>query len=293
MTLKIYGLDCSGTIYNMTHAAGLSVVPGDEFKISNISSAEKWTNAFKASADYKDLEMKDMGQLPPGKINNGDVILWGGHGGVFLYGWFYQSNGTGEAPGCQDNLQPGKGPRMISLADVLSWRGLGSYKVFRVIHEHNYTLQIEYKDNIACGYEGQIYQDAVEVDVKVKEEEVSVSNIVNHIPNISPRTIPIVGGCDLTCDPGSLGVYNVISGSGSIADQDGNYRFEVDLVHAATGTGGFGMLECPGAPPIVGPGPTTVADHTENFFFILADSVQRQGTPTSGGYGVFITLTPK
>ncbi|MBI5326000.1 MAG: C40 family peptidase [Ignavibacteriae bacterium] len=131
--LEIFGLDCSGMIWVMTQASYLPPpVPKYNFFVKEITNAEIWTKAFKASADYKDLKMKDMGQLSQDKMKNGDMILWGSHVGIYLNGWFYQSNGTSKSPGCNNNLSSSRGPRLISLADVLGW-GLGSYKVFRAL----------------------------------------------------------------------------------------------------------------------------------------------------------------
>ena len=130
--LAIYGLDCSGMIWAMTKASSLPpVVPKYNFCVKQITEAPKWTAAFKASTDYKDLKMRDMGQIPEAKMENGDIILWGSHVGIYLYGYFYQSNGTSKLPGCNNNLSMNRGPRLIDLSEVLKW-GLGSYKVFRV-----------------------------------------------------------------------------------------------------------------------------------------------------------------
>jgi hypothetical protein len=290
MNLKIYGLDCTGMLWAMTQAANLTVVPKYNFFVQYISTAKKWTDAFKASADYKDLEMKDMGQLPPDKINNGDIILWGSHVGVFLYGSFYQSNGSANAPSCNNNLLTGRGPRMISLAEVLSY-GLGPYKVFRTVHKHNYTLKIEHKANEPCGYDGQDYYDAVEMDVTVEDDIVSVSNIVNYEPTIFPLTISVLN-CSLTCIPGSTGELNVTSGSGKVDPPLGLYdelRFHLDLVNWGAGVGTVITLACPDADPITQAGDPY--DYSSHWQFDLIDSIQIQNPP--GSYGIFVKLTPK
>jgi hypothetical protein len=293
MDSRIYGLDCTGMVWAMTQAAQLTVVPKYHFFVQYINDAQKWTDAFKASADYKDLEMKDMGELPPGKIVNGDIIFWNSHIGIFLYGWIYQSNGTANAPGCKQNLLPSRGPRMIRLGEVLNY-SLGSYRVFRTIHEHNYTFTIKYRDNLACGYTGQVYTDSAALDVKVKENEVTISNIVNHTPSVLPLTLTIVNDCELTCNPGSTGIFNIVSGSGLVEEAPeelGNYKFDLDIVHSQVGALSSALLACQNAPAIPVSGPPHV-NHTDHYTFILADSVQTQGSPP-GPYGMFIKLTPK
>jgi hypothetical protein len=290
MDLRIYGLDCTGMLWAMTQAANLTVVPKYNFFIQYINNAQTWTDAFKRSADYKDLEMKNMGQLPPGKINNGDIIIWGSYVGVFLYGQFYQSNGSANAPGCKNNLSASRGPRMIPLAEVLAY-GLGPYQVFRTIHKLDYTLKIEFKSNDPCGYVGQIEYDAVEVDVHIQDDSVSVDNIVNHPPTISPATMAVFN-CSLTCNLGSTGHFNVISGTGKVEPGPGvddELQFYVELENADSGKGWFSNLKCPKADSIVARTPPY--KHTDRFTFVLLDSAQKQGPESS--YGLFVKLDPK
>lgn len=234
--------------------------------------------------------MKDMGALSPGKIRNGDIIFWEGHAGVFLYGWFYQSNGNKKKPGCDNNLQRNKGPRMIPLAEVLGY-GLGSYKVFRVVHESEFTLKIENKHKESCGFDGLTYYDAVEMDVRVKDKDVTVSNIVNQVPTITPSTISVFT-CTLTCLPGSTGELNVVSGSGEVSqapNPNGDYSFSVNLADSATGAGFLSTMQCPDEDPIIGNGQPY--DYTSSWHFILTDSIQTQNP--SSNYGVFVRLAPK
>jgi hypothetical protein len=135
--LSIYGLDCSGMIWAMTQAANLPpVVPKYNFFVEEITDAPKWTEAFRTSADYKYLQMKNMQQLPQGSLEDGDIILWGSHVGIYLCGSLLQSNGTPHSPGCNNNLSPTHGPRLLSFAEALTtgkggWN-LGDYNVFRI-----------------------------------------------------------------------------------------------------------------------------------------------------------------
>ena len=294
MDKKIYGLDCTGMLWAMTQGSKLTVVPKYNFFVQYINTAQKWTDAFKASEDYPDLGMEDRGQLAPFLIRNGDIIFWASHVGVYLSGSIYQSNGTPNAPGCKDNLSPRRGPRMIPLNEILTY-GLGPYKVFRIVHDHNFTLKVEYKDNFACGFEGQKYYDAVEMDIKVEmpEKIVTVSNIINKFPTIAPSSMEFVSGCTVSCEAGEIGQINVISGTGKVTDYtdpaDGYYRFEVTLTEKFLNTGYVVTLECTDSDPIVQNG--SIFDYTQHYGFVLADSAQHQ--PPIDEYGLFVYLTPK
>jgi len=169
---------------------------------------------------------------------------------------------------------------------------LGPYRVFRTIHKPNYSLTIEHKFNDPCGYFGQDFHDAVQLDVNVQDDEVTISNIVNQAPTVIPTTMQIITGCSLTCIPGPIGDLNITSGSGEIEtaqDEVGDFYFDLDLLNTAVGTGSLTTLQCPDADPINAPGVAT--DYTINLRFVLKDSIQTQNSP--GNYGVFIKLTPK
>src|ERR1700761_1889660 len=68
----LYGLDCSGFIYLMTHAIGL-----DRFPIGfteTYTKVDTWNKAFDNS-DFDGLQMVDLEDLPPAKIIQGDIIV--------------------------------------------------------------------------------------------------------------------------------------------------------------------------------------------------------------------------
>lgn len=289
MSLKIYGLDCTGMLWAMTQAANLTVVPKYNFFVEYISSAQKWTNAFKASGVYKDLEMKDMGQLTQNKMKNGDIILWRSHIGVYLYGSIYQSNGTPNAPGCANNLQPNRGPRLIPLAAVLAF-GLGSYKVFRITHEHNFTLHLAHIANEPCAYIGQHYEDEADMDIKVKDDEVTISNIMNYQSTIHPATISIPGDCSVTCMPGPTGEIDIASGLGETYDDPFSKKkmFTVYLTSPNATTPHI-TLDCSSGLHIENPSMSYVTE--EVWTFVLEDSTQNLGGESM--YGIFAKLTPK
>ena len=187
--LKIYGLDCTGMIYNMTTLSFLPPVqPKSNYFMGTIVNAELWTTAFRYSTDYQDLKMKDKGQLTKAEMINGDMIFWGRHVGVYINGWFYQSNGKSCKPGCNNNLSQGSGPRCISLAEVLGY-GLGSYKVFRISYGQNYTLTLTHSytgttNSFIC-YLGN-YIDTTIIHITVSADgDVTLNDINNSTPPIT------------------------------------------------------------------------------------------------------------
>jgi len=290
MDKKIYGLDCSGMVWEMTRAAGITVQPKYNFFVEYISDANKWTNAFKASGVYKDLKMKDMGMLPKSKIKNGDVILWKQHVGIYLYGTFYQSNGTSRAPGCQQNLSPNRGPRAISLSDVLSWNSLGRYKVLRITHEFDFSLHVEVTHDDPCGYRGSNYWDAVDMDIHVKDEEVTFSNIRNYRSTVNPTTIAIVASCTMTSQSGPTGEFNVTSATGTVDDVAGQKDPRLNLVLINTGaTTTSCLLKCPNMDDVDLPYQTY--EFEDKWFFVLDDSTQRVGS--TGQFGIYAELKVK
>jgi len=184
--LKIYGLDCTGMLWALTQTAGITVKPKYNFFIAQVNTASLWTDAFKASADYKDLKMEDKGQLKEKDIKNGDIIFWGRHVGVYINGWFYQSNGSSKKDGCTNNLSQSHGPRCISLSEILNWTKLGAYRVFRISYGESYTLLFAIDYSGASGFsQCQLVNciDTTIMNITVTEND-SVS--LNYIHN--PKT---------------------------------------------------------------------------------------------------------
>lgn len=156
--------------------------------------------------------------------------------------------------------------------------------------EYNYSLRIEHKDDYYCGYQGQVFQDAVKMDVHVKGEVVSVLNIENQEPSVNPLTMSVFG-CSLTCEPGSIGELNVTSGTGKITKTRDRWLLELDLQNRGLTEGGVITFSCPESEDVIQQ--RQAFDHAEHLTFVLADSTQHGGSPPGEKYGIFITLTPK
>lgn len=285
--LKIHGLDCSGMIWAMTQSANLTVVPKYNFFVKYISNVQKWTNAFKESADYKDLKMKDMGRLGEDKMKNGDLILWNRHVGIYINGWFYQSNGGSEKPRCNGNLSLSSGPRIISLHEVLSWNELASYKVFRIFIDLEFKVEMRFvaRDRVTGGLVGKAFQewDSVSLKLEIKNDQVTCSNFFNSPGKVTPGSLTDDIGCTSTQIPpeGFKGPIDITSASGTFTEE----TQQLNLTFLGTSQAPAFEWKCPLAGTILFPvasGPfffpallklnlgdsiTTYLDPSDTFFF--------------------------
>lgn len=103
-----------------------------------------------------------------------------------------------------------------------------------------------------CGTADQSYHDVATMDVHVKNDEVTISNWEDQPPTASPISTNFFD-CTMTCDPGSVGRFNITSGSGEVfpKPQVGPRCFGLKLNHTALNTDAFTKLVCPDADPIV------------------------------------------
>lgn len=164
------------------------------------------------------------------------------------------------------------------------------FKYVKIIDEYNYTLSIEETllKYITCPREAT-FKDVVEMDVKVKGENVTVSNFKNNPPTLNPTTF-YSGTCTVTCNPGTIGALNVTSGTGerwpARDPSDGYYRFNLHLNNESQGNGAFTTLACPTGTDISVP--QSSVDIDLYVTFILVDSPQELKA-----VGTTYTLTPK
>lgn len=156
----LYGLDCSGMVYQMGLAAGVNLAAGGcsaEFERNEAN----WNNKFSQSTNYKDLRAKlfkhtgvsatDSTYIDINGIKEGDLIFKTDNGtavhvGMVLRANFasnlsiYQSNGKPQLD-CDANKSTSCGPRIISL---LSSEVFGSGKLFGIDWQ---ILRFETKGN--------------------------------------------------------------------------------------------------------------------------------------------------
>jgi hypothetical protein len=143
-TDSLYGLDCSGFIYQLALYSGLNLSndPVDQCCARYEADTMTWVNAFKNTV-YKDLHMENLGQYDRNKIEAGDLIFWKDsedhiyHVGIVLLGSnfneqiIFMSCGCARsctADGCINNYSDERGPRQASLAGRFPSR----YVVLRV-----------------------------------------------------------------------------------------------------------------------------------------------------------------
>jgi hypothetical protein len=132
-TDSLYGLDCSGFIYQLALYSGLNLSkdPINQCCATYEADTMTWVNAFKNTV-YKDLHMENLGQLDKNKIELGDLIFWREletdriyHVGIVLLGSnfseqiIFMSCGCARScttQGCINNYSDERGPRQASLA---------------------------------------------------------------------------------------------------------------------------------------------------------------------------------
>lgn len=256
----IHGLDCSGMIWQMIQAANLNPPPAPKYNffVSYITDAPKWTAAFKASADYKDLEMKDMGEnYPKHNMKSGDMILWRKHVGIYLYGSFYQSNGDPNAPDCTNNLSQGRGPRIIPLSYFLEGKkSLGPYHVYRPVCDQQYTLTLTI-NSTGFGATSPFCILGNYIDSTVFKITVSEDNIVtlDSIKNSNPPVMyQSAGGCDCLSMTFSNGSVYEFTGLTAEVTENGSEKDFLKCYFIQTFCSSNDSIQCSTNPPMVFPG---------------------------------------
>lgn len=134
----LYGLDCSGLIYQMATTSSLNLAEGGTIHYVNPST---WNTAFNSSPDFQGLEMNDLFQLDPSQFEAGDIIVEPNKhmGIVYSTGTtlgIINSQGSPDNT-CEENSAIGRGP--VLRADITTNRWIellfpnSGYHVLRVI----------------------------------------------------------------------------------------------------------------------------------------------------------------
>ncbi len=133
----LYGLDCSGMIYQMAIASHLPLAIGGT---SNYVETSVWNNAFASSTDFQGLEMTDLSALPASQLQAGDIIVASGVHMGMVYSSGSGTIGILNSQGspnytCSQNSDAGHGP--VKKSNVQSWLGSlfpnSNYHVLRVV----------------------------------------------------------------------------------------------------------------------------------------------------------------
>jgi hypothetical protein len=75
---KIYGLDCSGLVYQMAGYSELFFPPNPKnyCNAKYLSETSNWEKVFQNSAEFKNLRIEDFGPQNVSDIETGDIIYW-------------------------------------------------------------------------------------------------------------------------------------------------------------------------------------------------------------------------
>jgi len=137
-----------------------------------------------------------------------------------------------------------------------------------------------------------VYKDKAEMDVSVKDKNVTVSNISNPPFSITPSSSTPLGECTYTLLPGPNGYLNVTGGGGSVGVVQGQQIFGVLLTEIDCHVPGYD-LTCPREPtasvhlnPQLAPGPLIES-------FILKDSAQIKTYEPNGEIKTVYRLAPR
>lgn len=142
-TEKIYGLDCSGFIYQLFTNAGVSLLsgPANSQRQPNVLQ-----NAIKSSIPaLNKVKVEDLGKISTSKFETGDIIYWTNSSGVATHIGIvlkdvggnlavFQSNGSpgNSADDCSKNMGETRGARRLQLNDPY-WFGQGkAYGITRI-----------------------------------------------------------------------------------------------------------------------------------------------------------------
>jgi hypothetical protein len=149
-----------------------------------------------------------------------------------------------------------------------------------------FSLRYEWAAPDACGYNGQNEFDAADMQVDVQDDKVIVSYFNNRQPlAINPASINF-GNCTISATAGSTGFVNITSGTGKIEDVNGEKRLRLDLRNSGATSNTCSVI-CTGQAAQTS-NSQVMPDHTITTFFVLKDSLQKQGNKP----GIYFELKP-
>jgi hypothetical protein len=152
--------------------------------------------------------------------------------------------------------------------------------------EYNFTLYLEYIEDAMCGYVDG-HKSSADMDIHVKDDIVTVTNIVNH-PVFLPNPTADAVGCTMTYERGTVDYGLILSAQGVVTkDPQGHQHklFDITLKHTSGNSTCF--LKCP---DFENRTPLGEGEFEDTWSFILRDSVQVWRSPPGHLYS---RLTPK
>ena len=154
---SLYGLDCSGLLYNVLKESGYH--PRLPITAEMIRQVSFWTSLLQTDPDLAKVKVKDLGPIPLNQFQPGDIVYWkkeaakpATHIGVVLIDKtgrkaIFQSNGTDlAARNCIANFAPNRGCHQIPI-DAVNWKnGFGKiWSVVRIVTDITGKWEMQFK----------------------------------------------------------------------------------------------------------------------------------------------------
>ena len=110
--------------------------------------------------------------------------------------------------------------------------------------EYNFTLFIESTEDNMCGYVDS-YKYSADMDIHVKNDIVTISNVVNHLATLADPTAELDGGCTMTYERGMVDYGRILEATGEVENgaPGESKTLVVTLRHTSGNTTCF--LKCP------------------------------------------------
>ncbi|HLO58637.1 MAG TPA: NlpC/P60 family protein [Bacteroidales bacterium] len=143
-TYEIYGLDCSGMIYQLFLQSGVTsgLYSSAEIQRQPATLQKAIKTAF---PELKKIKVEDLGKIETSKVESGDIIYWLDSKGVAFHIGMILKNSTGNllvaqsngraSVDCEDNYGPNRGPRFVNVNSAVlpPKTGFGSdYRIVRI-----------------------------------------------------------------------------------------------------------------------------------------------------------------
>lgn len=123
---EVYGLDCSGLLYNLFLLGGIQISSGNAE--SQRQAAQLKTAILTAYPKLSKITVEDLGKILPADMQTGDIIYWLENGQAHHIGLLAldtkgslsvaQSNGD-ETANCEQNYSLKRGPRFSAIANAI------------------------------------------------------------------------------------------------------------------------------------------------------------------------------
>lgn len=164
-TEELYGFDCSGMIYQMSHEAGLNIIANpNNCSAKYLSDIENWMNAFNYSTEFNGLKAINVGtKVPVQQIQSGDIIIWFRNDTIKHIGFSITNgnsgnlmilNSHGTYKTCKQNKDTAHGPVIREFYQMPATKCYSDYKVIRFTYTGSWAP-------LGTGMSGGVYYTGV------------------------------------------------------------------------------------------------------------------------------------